>query len=88
MGTFHEDLHLFLSLEVIEWGIPSQACNHIGKFPMMTSSARQALDTLPMQLLTPDSSDISFIICKHQRSNSGELAKIVMLCVHFITSCL
>jgi hypothetical protein len=75
------------------WGILSQLCNHVGKYPglgdasvLMSSPIHMDGYIPPMQKsLTPDSSDITGAICKVQRSNSGEHARIVTLFIHFLT---
>lgn len=71
--------------EIPVWGVPSQPCRHMvdSQESVMMSSANQTPCPCKDHLLWV--TDVIGTIRISQRSNSGELTRIVMLCVHFLT---
>jgi hypothetical protein len=93
-GVMHEVLRVFLGTGVTELGILRQPwwpwrpwLSSLGESSVMTSSARQEPDTQPKKWsLLPDNADVTGTICKGQRSNYGEHARIVTLCLNLHSS--
>jgi hypothetical protein len=82
MATLHEDLHAFLLVEEIGWGIPSQTYNH-ARNPLWCyhHPARHTANTT----LT-DPRQLKSHCCHSEWSNSTKRIRI-MLCIRFITCC-
>lgn len=79
-----------MHLEVSGLRIPSQPSNHMVSSLMMSSITqpdRGVPNVPPTRIsLMPNNSDVTGAIHKGQRSNSGKSTRVVMLCMHFISS--